>query len=152
MSFIITLLIEAICVGIYTTLVYSVLTSFIYIRNEYSQLLIVGFFKHFLARIIGLHKAYCKYKRWKNVHVHVNTSPHSFFGRKDMTFKLFQYIFNKKNIVLESVCEGLMFFLLGYVLINVFNVRGHMLYFCIGFLLHLGAEIAGLHTAFCETY
>lgn len=143
---VINLLIEAICVGTYTTLVYALSTSFIHIRNEYSQLLIIGFFKHFFARFLGIHKAYCEYKRG------TNANPTVAFGRKVGVFKLFQYIFNKKNIVLESVCEGLVFLLLGLILIRAFNLKAHMLYFCIGFLLHLGAEIAGLHTAFCETY
>jgi len=141
---VIALITEAICVGTYTTIVYAVLTSFIHIRNEYSQLLIIGFFKHFFARFLGIHKVYCEYKR--------GTNANASFGRKDHVFKLFQYIFNKKNIVLESVCEGLAFLFLGLILIRSFNLRGHMLYFCIGFLLHLGAEIAGLHTAFCATY
>ena len=59
---IISIIIEALCVGTYTTLIYSI----IHIRNEYSQLLIIGFCKHFFPRFLGIHKAYCEYNRGKN--------------------------------------------------------------------------------------
>ena len=50
-------LIEAILIGIYTSIIYMLVKPFI--ENTLLLFFIIGFFKHFFAYFIGLHTYYC---------------------------------------------------------------------------------------------
>jgi hypothetical protein len=53
------------------------------------------------------------------------------------------------NLVLESVGEGVLFLILGSILLSVIKNR-FLLYFSIGFILHTGFELIGVHKKFCQ--
>jgi hypothetical protein len=112
--------IEAILVGIYTCIVFAFISLFTKANNII--FFITGFAKHFIGYYSGLHKLYCKRRRFK-----------------------------KKIYVVctESIFEGIAFFICGLFLSKV-NLYVSM--FLIGSIFHISAEWIGLHRYFCKGY
>ena len=108
------LLVEAFLVGLWTSLLYVGLRPFL---NGYTLWFLLGFCKHGLAGILGLHDVYCRVK-----------------GASGAT---------NKTLLLESIGEGIIFsathifikdtwyavFLLGAILHLLFEVTGLHAYF-----------------------
>lgn len=105
------LVLEAIVVGIISLSVSLVLNSSVFL---------IGFFKHFLSGIFGLHHWYCK----KSCDV------------------------NYPKLLIESLLEGIMFVVMFEIILKPFKVS--LPFFWIGFILHILTELVGIHKVFCE--
>uniref|UniRef100_A0A6C0KPM4 Uncharacterized protein n=1 Tax=viral metagenome TaxID=1070528 RepID=A0A6C0KPM4_9ZZZZ len=127
-------IIEALFVGIYTSLVYIFFTYFLIIDNFYIGLLVVGFVKHFLGDFLGLHTFYCN-----NGEACVKVLNPSK-----------KYISISKNLIIISVGESIMFLILGTIFRPFFPHKYIFLYFTIGAILHILAEKFKIHTFFCK--
>ena len=101
---------EAIIVSIYTGILHICI----------KDIFLLGFLKHFLAGILGLHQWYCNYKNYFN-------------------YKGF-YKFDIKELILQSIIEGMLFILLFNLNINIYLIP---------FILHITFEILGFHKQFC---
>jgi len=124
-------ILEAILVGIYTIIIYLTCT-FLHFKNSYILLFLVGFNKHLFGYIINLHSYYCK---------------HGFACTNKTIYKT-----TKLTIVVESFFEGLLFVVLGSVLLfSAFLQKNKMsMFFLLGFILHVLFELLGIHSRFCE--
>ena len=87
---------EAIFVGIYTIIIYGV-SSFLYYKNIFILLFLVGFNKHLFGYLFNLHSSYCKYGNACSNKTRENTT--------------------YSNVVIESLIEGILFVVLGSVLL-----------------------------------
>jgi hypothetical protein len=119
---------EAILVGIYSVIIYFLLSVFI--TNQYLQLFTVGFLKHILGGYLKLHDFYCNYKY-----------PYYKYGK---------FNFNKNLLFIESIFEGILYLIFGFILIELISMKNIYLYFLIGFLLHIIFEILKIHNIFCK--
>jgi hypothetical protein len=133
-------LLESLFVGIYTVLIF-LFVSYSPIKNVYVRLFSIGFVKHFLGHYLSLDTYYCNYGD-------ACVSDKSFF------YDFHDYGVVKKkavpvNLVLESIGEGVLFLILGSILLSVIRNR-FWLYFSIGFILHTGFELNGVHKKFCQ--
>lgn len=125
-------IIEAIAVGIYTCLIYLIISSFI--KNFYLLLLVVGFLKHFLGYFLGFHTLYCN-----NGEACIKVLNQSY-----------KYISNSNNLVIISVGESIMFLIVGILLRPFFPINKLYLYFAIGVVLHILSENFLIHNIFCK--
>jgi hypothetical protein len=125
-------IIEAILVGIYTCIVYLFFSLFI--KNFYLLLLVVGFFKHVLGSILGIHTWYCN-----NGEACLKTLSQG---------KI--YSASTKNLIRDSIIEAIVFLILGFIFRHI--IGNIYLFFAIGILLHTLAEKFGIHKHFCVTY
>jgi len=124
---------EAIFVGLYTTIIYIVLSfSFFNFKNIYMLLFLVGFIKHLFGYIFNLHSYYCKYG---NACINKTTSNST-----------------EINVVIESLFEGILFIVLGYLLLisSYLQKNKAFMFFCIGLSLHILFELLGIHNIFCR--
>ena len=65
--------------------------------------------------------------------------------------KKYEYTSVNKNIIIESILEGLLFILFYNILRHGCNIKNNLLnIFIIGVLLHIFAENLGIHTLFCK--
>ena len=133
-----SLLMESILVGIYCILLLSILQ---YFGLDYFELLfILGFSKHFLGYILGLHSLYC-----------TNGASCKGMNYRD-TVKCPGY---EKKIIkpiykfLESIVEGFVFLFLGFILQKNGIKNKYLIVFFIGVFLHMFSEFIGLHSYFC---
>ena len=125
---------ESIFVGIYSSILYF-LFSFLKIKNIYVLLFIIGFFKHYIGYESGIQNYYCKHGyACKN---------------KKGILKISQ-----EEIILYSLIEGLLFLILGMLLLNINYLYKNqiILYFIIGVSLHILCEIFGIHKIFCNNF
>jgi hypothetical protein len=122
---------EAIIIGVYTIIVYLLLS--IFINNIYFLFILVGFFKHFFGYLLQIHNYYCNYGYACN---NTNNSKHIV----NTTF--FQ-------IFLESIIEGIIFIFIG-ILLLLFIKNKIIIFFLIGFSLHIIYELLGIHKIFCK--
>lgn len=115
--------IEGLLVGIYSSILYLLLS--VMTNNIYILLLVCGFLKHLLAGISGIHNWYCKYR----------------FNKTKL--------YKSDKLFIESLLESLLYLFVGIIL-NYFIINRILLFFIIGFLLHLVFEILGIHRNFCQ--
>lgn len=113
-------LIEAVLVGLLSWVV-SLIVSMFFGSVTITSVFLIGFLKHFISGIIGLHTWYCAYKFDK------------------------EYTIRYPKLVLESIIEGIIFILM----YKMISTRVSYPFFVIGFSLHLIAEILGVHKIFC---
>ena len=119
------ILVESIIVGFYSLLTSVIILQFF----NYSMLLnafIIGFFKHFMSGIFGLQQYYC-----------------SRYIKCDS--------FILKNLILESIGEGILFVIL-YSILSSFRNNVFVIFFIIGVVLHLSFEELGIHSSFCKSH
>lgn len=83
-------ILEGLVISIYTGIIY------IYIKDVFT----LGFLKHFLAGIFGLHKIYCNYYGKYNI---------------DINFDLIK-------LIIESIIEGMLFVILSKLNINIYII------------------------------
>jgi len=121
---------EAIIVGLYDVILYFVFSQII--SNFYTLLLVVGFSKHFLGNVLGLQTWYCNN------------------GAACLSLKQ-KYIANTNYLFLISIGEAIVHLILGILLSNFLATKWY-LFFAIGFILHIGAELLGVHNKFCRYY
>jgi hypothetical protein len=121
--------IESLLVGLYTCIIYLLFSPFI--KNFYLLLLVVGFFKHFLGSIVGLHTWYC--------------------NNGETCLKVLdedqRYIANTLYIIRDSIYESIVFLFLGFIL--SYKLTNIYLFFVIGIILHILSEKLGIHKYFC---
>jgi hypothetical protein len=125
-------LVEALLVGFLCVFLYGGLQ---WIKPFLLLLFVLGFLKHSLGYVSGLESLYCNYgQACKAIHpsnqTTIRTEAHT------------------EILFLESLMEGLVFALGGLLFYGVTSKV--YIVFLIGFVLHLLAELTGLHTEFCE--
>jgi hypothetical protein len=118
-------LFEAFFVGVYA----SAISILVPIKTPFF-FFVVGFLKHFLAYLTGVHAYYCKYGHACK------------FVKKT----------SLPNPILESIAEGIVFFILGLFMKNVGLFMKYRIFsfFLIGFFLHIISEKLGIHHWFCK--
>jgi hypothetical protein len=118
------LFVEALFVGIYSSSIYLLLTNVIGITIHKRALFyfLLGYFKHFIGFIIGLHYLFCN------------------IIRKIDNYKS-QYIW---TVFINSIIEGFIYIVLGSLFTPTIKVA-----FFIGFILHIISEYIGIHKDFC---
>jgi|LakMenEpi03Aug12_release.lakeMendotaPanAssembly.Ray.scaffolds.fasta_scaffold1111074_1 hypothetical protein len=117
---------ESIFVGFYCSILYIFISPFF---SNNCFLFIFGFFKHFLANYLGIHKLYCNIgyacKKYK---------------KNDI---------DDKYLIIDSILEGIFFIIIGNIIGNI--IKNIILrFFIIGIILHLLAELFLLHDFFCK--
>ena len=122
---------ESIFVGVYTLLIYILLNSFIINKNINIILFIIGFFKHYLGHYLNLHTYYCN----NGYACKINSNIKS--------------IATNLDIFIESFFEGILFIFIGKI-IHKYTNNNFLLFFLIGFTLHILSEIFHIHTFFCN--
>jgi hypothetical protein len=132
---------ESIFVGVYTLIIYTLLNSFIINKNINTILFIVGFFKHYLGHYLNLHTYYCN-------NGYACKSNLSFVTDK-------RSIISNLDIFTESFFEGIVFIFIGRFihtfLVTYLKINNQfLLFFLIGFTLHMLSEILHIHTFFCN--
>jgi hypothetical protein len=123
-------ILEAILVGMYEMVLYFIFSQFI--SNFYVLLLVVGFSKHFLGKLIGLQTWYCN-----NGSACIKT-----LSQKQ------KYIANSIHFLRSSVGEAIAHLILGILLFKF--LAKEYLFFAIGVILHIAAETLGIHNKFCR--
>ena len=122
------LIYEGIFVGIYCLVLYILLSKILDNINILFWF-ILGFLKHFLAYFLYLHHYYCKYGyACKNKKQNVNT----------------------KYLISDSIYEGILFIIIGYILMPLFKNK-YIGIFLIGIFIHFIAEITRIHLYYCNT-
>jgi hypothetical protein len=121
---------EAILVGLYEVFLYFIFSQFI--SNFYLLLLVIGFFKHFLGKLLGLQTWYCN-----NGSACIKILSHKQ-----------KYVANYINFLQGSIGDALAHLILGILLVRFLTKE--YLFFAIGFILHIIAESLGIHNKFCR--
>ncbi len=127
-------IIEAFLVGLYTCIIYFVVSSFI--KNLYSLLLVVGFLKHLLGYYLDIHTWYCNN------------------GKECLNVLNPDYTYTAKStyLIRDSIYDSIIFLILGSILSSkLTNINNYVLFFIIGVLLHIISEYLLVHKYFCET-
>ena len=119
------LLTESLFVGVYSCLIY-LFSSYIISSNFTLLLFVVGFLKHFLGYYLKIQDFYC-----------------------DTCVKGSKSQVTTRGLFIESILEGGVFIIFG-LLLGVFIKNRGVLMFLLGLLLHILAEIAGVHKYFCK--
>ena len=125
---------EAIFVGLYVCCIYYIVNNILFIENFYLLLFICGFLKHFLGFLFGIWNWYCIYG----------------FACKEITRndKLYKKELPLFSIIKDSIYEAFLFLLVGMIL-HIFLKNKILLFFIIGFGLHIIFEYIGIHKFFC---
>lgn len=141
-------LIESLFIGIYTVLIY-LFVSYSPIENVYLRLFSIGFVKHFLGHYLNLDTYYCNFGSACISDKSFNTSYNLNLNEK---MRKKTVVTTTSILVLESIGEGVLFLFLGSILlfISYFRKNRFLLYFLIGFILHTGFELLGIHKIFCQ--
>jgi hypothetical protein len=121
---------EAILVGLYEVSLYFVFSQFI--KNLFVLLLVIGFCKHFLGKLLGLQTWYCN-----------NGSACIKVLSQNQ-----KYIANSIHFLRSSIGESIAHLVLG-ILLAKFLAKEY-LFFAIGVILHIAAETLGVHNNFCR--
>lgn len=116
----IQLFIEAVFIGFLNILIYY---PFLLIDNLVIQLFTVGFIKHLIGYLIGIQDYYCKIYKGDN------------------------YQSKPSNIIIECLLEGIVFIYVGLLLSKIIKNR-YLLFFLLGFSIHIIAEFYGIHSLF----
>jgi hypothetical protein len=123
-------ILEAILVGLYEMVLYFIFS--LYIKKFYVLLLVVGFCKHFLGKLIGLQTWFCN-----NGSACIKTLSQNQ-----------KYIANSIHLLRSSVGEAIAHLILGILLAGF--LAKEYLFFAIGVILHIVAESLGMHNNFCR--
>jgi len=129
-------LFESVFVGLYSLMIFILVNQFI--TNIYLKLYIVGFIKHYASGYLNIHNYYCNY---------------GYACRSSNDCKNGNCTSNKKYLFFESLFEGILFLVVGYVLFELpYNLKNIYVYFLIGFILHTLFEIFGGHYIYCKHF
>jgi len=132
--------VEALVVGLYSTSIFLVLREICKIFGDYSNpsylfYFSIGFMKHLLGYFTGIHNYYC------------------FYGyackKQEREKQQLQQLTNTKNLLLESILEGI-WFLTCILLLKSYISPIPLLIFIIGSFTHILAEYVGVHHYFCH--
>jgi len=117
---------ESIFVGLYSCILYLLIP----ITHARIGLFVVGFLKHYLGNLLGIHDYY-----FNNGYACKSQGPS-------------KYAVTQLALILESVAEGGLFALVG-TLLMILQKNMIVTYFLIGMLLHLIFEFSGAHQKIC---
>lgn len=120
------ILLESLLVGIYSMLL-SIIVIQLFNFPLVLNIFIIGFLKHFISGIVGLHHYYC-----------------SMYNICDK--------FDSDYLILESIGEGFLFLITYFILSKFIGQRGYTTFFMIGILLHITFEQLNVHSLFCKTH
>jgi hypothetical protein len=123
---------EALIVGAYSIINYVIISNILYF-NKYTLLFIIGFIKHLIGYYSGLHSYYC-----------VNGKTCTQVNNKYKSAYITNY-----ELVIESLFEGLLFLIFGSILLYL-KINIIIIYFLLGFILHLLFEQLSIHSHFCK--
>ncbi len=126
------IIIEALIVGSYSIINYVIISNILSF-NKYTLLFIIGFIKHLIGYYSGLHNYYC-----------INGK-----ACKEISTKYISAYITNYELVIESLFEGLLFLIIGSILLYL-KLNIIVIYFLLGFILHLLFEQLGFHTSFCK--
>ena len=129
------IIIEAVFVGIYTLVLYCLLS--IFIKKPILLFFVLGFTKHFIGDFVQLHTFYCNYGYACSYYFGKNNILHRISERKEVV------------ILIESILEGILFILICLLVFFFFHRKWYW-FFIIGFLIHLSFEKLGIHSLFCK--
>jgi hypothetical protein len=129
-------LFESIFVGVYSVILVFIVSAF-FSFPFILLLFIVGFLKHLFGYLLGLQNMYCKYGYACN--------------RDPDKLLRFEIVYQKVDIFVDSIIEGFMFSLFGYFISLFINKNKYITVFFIGVLLHILAELFGIHSEFCNS-
>ena len=123
--------IESFLVGLYASIVYLIMQSFI--KGIILLLFSIGFCKHFAGYFLQMHTYFCN---------RCNVPYHN----------LNNYVAKHKYLLIDSTLEGIYFLVVGYLFFNLCKklISRFSFIFLIGMLTHIIAEYAGIHTFFCN--
>ena len=120
------ILLESVFVGFYSLLM-SILILNLFSFSMTINTFIIGFSKHFISGLIGLQQYYCS-----------------------RYIKCDEFIL--KNLLLESIGEGLLYVIAHLVISRFIVVNEYLSFFIIGMLLHISFEGLGIHSSFCKSH
>jgi len=123
-------ILEAILIGLYEVVLYFIFSQFT--KNLYILLLVVGFAKHLLGKIVGLQTWYC------------NNGQACLQSLKPGQ----RYVANALHLLRSSLGDAFAHLFLGYLLSGILTKE--YLFFAIGVILHIAAEKLGIHNKFCK--
>jgi hypothetical protein len=127
------LFLEALLVGLYSTILFKIL--FYFIQNKYILLYVLGFVKHYISYYLYIHDLYCNNGTACKKILHKNTS----------------YVAKKDNLIIESILEGFWFLIIGSFATSFINKSKWLTaIFTIGFVTHVLSEIIYVHDYFCS--
>lgn len=117
-------IVESLLVGFYSLFISIIILHF-FNYSMYMNAFIIGFLKHFVGGISGIQQIYCS-----------------------NYIKCDKFIY--KNLILESIGEGLLF----SVLYSLFSkaVGVYSTFFLIGMFLHLISDALNIHSYFCKSH
>lgn len=135
-------ILESIFVGLYCVIIYTIVNLFLSSRYFFSLLLITGFLKHYVGYYLGLHEYYYHYgEQCLKIR------------NKEGTRNIRKIVFKtgQKILLIQSGIEAILFIIVGYLFHWLFkNLNYYILFFIIGFSLHIMAEFLGIHKWFCR--
>jgi hypothetical protein len=120
------ILLESVFVGFYSLLM-SILILNLFSFSMTINTFIIGFLKHFISGLFGLQQYYCS-----------------------IYIKCDEFIL--KNLLLESIGEGLLYVIAHLVISRFIVVNEYLSFFIIGMLLHISFEGLGIHSSFCKSH
>lgn len=125
-------IIESICVGVYSSILYLIISKFI--NNLYLLLFVVGNVKHLFGYVLNIHTIYCNYGYACN----------NYFNSPNKTAVFTPYLWG------ETLIEGLLYLFCGSILI-LYVSNKLFVFFIIGIILHIVFEKLQIHKLFCKT-
>jgi F0F1-type ATP synthase assembly protein I len=135
---------EAILVGIYEVFLFLLISH--YIENFYILLLVVGFSKHIVGYILGIHTWYCNngYACINKLHQYNKNQNNN----KNNDKNKITYVATSYHLIQDSIKEAIVHLFLGIVM--SYFLSGSYLFFTLGLILHILAEKLGVHNNFCR--
>ena len=139
------LIVEAVLVGIYSSVLFLILFTFI--SNKYILLFVLGFLKHFLSYYLTFQTFYCNNSFACNKVLHKSGNSYS-----DTTNKNITYAASNSNLFIESILEGVWFLIIGSSIFYAVNkkIRPSVIIFLIGVATHLLTDFLNIHEFFCK--
>lgn len=126
------LILEALLVGLYSTVLYKIL--FYFIQNKYVLLYVLGFVKHYISYYLYIHDLYCNSGTACNKILHKESV----------------YVAKKDCLIVESILEGFWFLIIGTFATSFINKSKWLgAIFTVGFITHIFSEILYVHDYFC---
>lgn len=127
---------ESAIVGIYVVVLFLVIEHFLPLKDWNLFLFVLGFVKHVFGYLLGIQNFYCIYGySCRNVNVKKRTPK--------------QVVYTEKMV--ESLLEGFAFVITGALVFYFLTSNKIYGIFITGFVLHIVAEITGVHKYYCET-
>jgi hypothetical protein len=137
---IIILFIESNLVGLFSVTLSYMIYFFLFSFSLKTDLgfnlyfFILGFLKHYFGYLLGLQTWYCKKRNKSNAKTNVKANVKA-----------------KSPSLLQNIQEGIAFLVTSFLIRKLFKTKKiYFISFLTGFILHIIAELTGIHTIFCK--